>query len=137
MSGARELAQKYRFIAGVDEAGRGPLAGPIVAAACILPSRAFFKGLDDSKKLTPEVREHLFAKITSRPSLFYGVGVVDAQTIDQINIHEATLLAMKLAIENLPQVPDYILVDGAFLPSVSIPGEALKQGDTYSIPIMA
>jgi ribonuclease HII len=133
----RELAEQYPLIAGVDEAGRGPLAGPLVAAACILPCQSIIKKFDDSKKLTLVERGKLFKRVTTHCQVVYAVGIVDAKTIDEINIHQATLLAMKRAVENLSARPDYLLVDGMFVPDAGIPGEAIKQGDTTSIPIMA
>ncbi len=102
--------QGYCQIAGVDEAGRGPLAGPVVAAACIIEEDLIFDGIDDSKKLTAKKREQLFAQIIDQTT--YGIGIVDHNKIDEINILRATHLAMRRAIDALPLPPDFILVDG-------------------------
>ncbi len=133
----RLRAEGFIRIAGIDEAGRGPLAGPVVAAACILPENALFNNLNDSKQLTAEEREMLFAEITSYPHLLYGIGIIDVQTIDKINILQATFLAMRQAVEALPLKPDYLLIDGNQLPYFDIPTEALVQGDGLSVSIAA
>lgn len=125
----------YKKIAGVDEAGRGPLAGPVVAAACILPSNFCLAGVNDSKVLTKKQRESLYKKITDNPDVFFGVGVVDAKTIDEMNILKATLLAMKKALQALKEKPDYVLVDGTHLPECSIPMESIIKGDSHSLSI--
>jgi ribonuclease HII len=130
-------ADGFLHIAGVDEAGRGPLAGPVVAASCILPEGAFFKHLNDSKQVTAELREELFLQITKCPGLFYGVGIIDVEMIDRVNILQATLLAMKKAIDSLALKPDYILVDGNQIPSFKIPTKSLVQGDSLSVSIAA
>lgn len=122
-------------IAGVDEAGRGPLAGPVVAAACILPKNTLITGLNDSKLLTPTKRKNLFTQITK--CSLYGIGVVDAKEIDRINILQATFLAMRIAIENLSQKPDFLLIDGNHSPGVDIPLELIVEGDKKSISIAA
>ncbi len=128
----------YRRIAGVDEAGRGPLAGPVVAAACFLKTPCFFAGINDSKLLAPVKRRKLFEELTHHPALVYGVGVVDAQLIDEINILQATLRAMGQAVLALPEVPDYILVDGNVgLKVGSIPFETVIKGDRRSQLIAA
>ncbi|MBI2743765.1 MAG: ribonuclease HII [Chlamydiales bacterium] len=127
----------YQFIAGVDEAGRGPLAGPVVASACILPKGLVIDGVNDSKKLTPEKRAELFKILTENPQISFGIGVVDAPTIDQINILQASLLAMQIAIDNLPEKPDFILVDGPHLPKTQIPGLAVVHGDSRVFSIAA
>ncbi len=104
--------QGYRIIAGVDEVGCGPLAGPLVAAAVILPSNCRIAGLNDSKKLQPHRREELY-KIIKAQAIGIGLGKISHREIDRINIWRANLLAMKLAVEALPVTPDYLLVDGA------------------------
>lgn len=101
----------FEIIAGVDEVGRGPLAGPVVAAAVILFPQIKIKGLADSKLLTAEKRAKLF-EIINQKALAIGIGMVDHKTIDKLNIRQANLLAMKLAVENLALTPDYILIDG-------------------------
>ena len=133
----RLQSEGFVHIAGVDEAGRGPLAGPVVAAACILPDGVLFEHLNDSKQLTAEKREALFAKITSTPNLIYGVGVININTIDNVNILQATFLAMQKAVASLSQKPDYILIDGNQLPHFDIPTESLVSGDSLSISIAA
>ncbi len=107
----RLIRQGFRLIAGVDEVGRGPLAGPLVAAAVILPHSFSLPGLNDSKKLTAKSRERLFKEI-KRIAVGIGVGRVDHKTIDRINIWQANLLAMKLAVEALGLEPEYLLIDG-------------------------
>lgn len=127
----------YERIAGVDEAGRGPLAGPVVAAACILPAGFMMRGINDSKKLTHELRLQFYEELLRHPTLQYGVGVVEAVEIDQLNILQASLKAMKLAIERLEQKPDFLLVDGNKLPETEIPGEAVVDGDLHCMAIAA
>lgn len=129
--------QGFRKIAGVDEAGRGPLAGPVVAAACILPDGVFFERLNDSKQLTAKQRDELFAQMLQTQGLCYGLGIVDAGKIDEINILQATFLAMQHAVAALPQKPDYLLVDGNRSPRFSIPSEAIIEGDARSVSIAA
>lgn len=134
----RELyLQGFRSIAGIDEAGRGPLAGPVVAAACILPDGFFLAGLNDSKKLSAEKREDLYQVLSQDPSVFYGVGVVDAEEIDRINILQATFLAMQKALSALSKKPDFLLVDGNALFRTKIPAKAVVEGDAKSISIAA
>lgn len=130
-------AQGFLSIAGCDEAGRGPLAGPVVAAACILQETTLLKGINDSKKLLPEERKALFQKIISDPQIDYGIGIIDAAMIDKINILQASMQAMLVAISRLKSAPDYILVDGNHLPTVQTLGEAIVQGDSRSQSIAA
>ncbi len=124
-------------VAGVDEAGRGPLAGPVVAAACLIPQGIFFEEVNDSKQLTALQREEIFARITSHPEILYGVGVVEAPEIDQINILQATLKAMRLAVEALTQKPQAILVDGNKTPHWTYTSQAVIGGDGLSHCIAA
>lgn len=124
-------------IAGVDEAGRGPLAGPVVAAACILPVGRSFAHLNDSKQLSAALREQLYQELTQTPHLLYGIGVVDPLAIDQINILQATFLAMQKAVRALAMAPDYLLIDGNQTPSFEIPIECLVRGDALSVSIAA
>ncbi len=126
----------YKQIAGVDEAGRGALAGPVIAAAVILPTRRRIEGLRDSKQLSPKQRARLFDEIRD-VAVSVGVGSVDHQAIDRLNILEAALLAMRKAVEKLTPSPDYILVDGLHLPEVGIVGEAIPKGDSKSYSIAA
>lgn len=122
-------------IAGVDEAGRGPLAGPVIAAAVILPARHRIQGLADSKQLTAKQREHLFELIINK-CLAYGVGRGEVEEIDRINIHHATLLAMQRAVQALPVQPDLIWVDGLFCPTVMMPAQAIVHGDE-TVPVIS
>lgn len=123
----------YTIIAGVDEAGRGPLAGPVVAAACILPDNFFHPKLDDSKKLTPAIREALFPILTALP---HGIGIVSHEEIDHLNIYQATIKAMEIAIASLPMKPDYLLVDGMKLKH-EIANQKIIDGDALSHSIAA
>ncbi len=124
------------FVAGVDEAGRGPLAGPIIAACVILPDNFYIYGIDDSKKLTEERREHLFDVITKK-ALAIGIGIVDQKEIDDINIGKADNLAMKKAIESTNLVCDHILSDAFIINDISINQTPLIKGDARSISIAA
>lgn len=133
----RLLANGYLNIAGIDEAGRGPLAGPVVAAACILPKGVTFPSLNDSKQLSSIVREALYHQITETKGVAFGIGQASVAEIDDLNILNATLLAMQRAVEKLPRIPDYLLIDGNRKPSFSIPSEAIIQGDCLSISIAA
>lgn len=126
----------YRHIAGVDEAGRGPLAGPVVAAAVVLPFCCRLPGVDDSKRLSQAERERLYAVIFEK-ALAVGTGSADAGEIDTLNILEATRLAMRRAIENLDLRPDYLLLDAVTLPAVSIPSRSIVKGDALSLSIAA
>lgn len=125
------------MICGVDEAGRGPLAGPVVAAAVVLSDEFDVTGIADSKKLTPARREYLKARIVGSSS-FWSVGVVEHETVDRINILKASLLAMKMAVEGLRLKPDMILVDGSFeIPDLEIPQRAIIGGDDKEPAISA
>ena len=116
------------IIAGVDEAGRGPLAGPVVAAAVILPNYYDLKGLDDSKKVTPKKRSQLFVEIQHQATAI-GVGVVAAAEIDKTNILQATQQAMKMALGRLKPRPDHAVIDGHALPTQFIPNKGVIKGD--------
>lgn len=129
--------QGFKKIAGIDEAGRGPLAGPVVAASCILPKGAIFKELNDSKQLSPAKREKLFEEITKHPEALFGIGSCSVEEIDQLNILQATFLAMQRAVQNMPQIPDYILIDGNQMPFFSIPSMTIVEGDCKSVSIAA
>lgn len=124
------------LIAGTDEAGRGPLVGPVVAAAVILPKNYFLDGLNDSKQLSEKKREKFF-DIIINDAISVGVGVVDAKTIDEINILEASRLAMKKAISNLKVQPEYILSDAMKLEGINIPYKDIIHGDALSLSIAA
>jgi ribonuclease HII len=133
-----KMAQMQGFVrvAGIDEAGRGPLAGPVMAAAVILPEGVYIQGVDDSKKLSPQKREKLFDVIMSR-ALSVGIGVVGPEVIDRVNILQATRLAMLEAVEQLSPQPDYILVDGITTISTTITQKTVKKGDSLSLSIAA
>lgn len=122
--------------AGVDEAGRGPLAGPVVAAAVVLDARAPIAGLADSKVLSPRRREALFDAVCAR-SLAWSIGLASAQEIDRLNILQATFLAMQRAVDGLAIRPDGVLVDGNRLPSWSVPARAVVGGDALEPCISA
>ncbi len=126
----------YNLIAGIDEAGRGPLAGPVVAAAVILPKGACIPSIDDSKKLSEKKREQLYNVIT-KEAISIGTGIVDEKTIDEINILQASIRAMKIAIEKLSVMPDFILSDAVSLADLNIPQKAIIKGDSKSISIAA
>jgi len=126
----------YRLIAGVDEAGRGPLAGPVVAAAVMLPEGVVLEGVRDSKEMTEKGREKAFSLIHEK-ALSVGVGVVSAEEIDRINILQASLQAMKQAILSLDPRPEFCLVDGIHPVPVPIPFRCLKKGDRRSHSISA
>jgi len=133
----REAEQNgYRSVAGVDEAGRGPLAGPVVAAAVVLPKEVSLPGLRDSKKLSPASREQWFVEIKNR-SLGWSVAVVDESTIDEINILQATLLAMKQAVGQLSVLPDLLLIDGNRGIDSGIDQKTIVGGDDASFSIAA
>lgn len=132
------LERKYGVrVAGIDEVGRGPLAGPVVAAAVILPMgrSAIFDGIADSKKLGAARRETLFDLLMSEAAC--GVGEASVEEIDDINILQAAMLAMRRAVEALPQPPDHALVDGNRLPALPCPGDALVKGDARCRSIAA
>mgnify|MGYP003503212442 FL=1 len=122
------------YTAGVDEVGRGPLAGPVVTAAVIL--RHPIEGVTDSKKLTASKRQQL-AELIKQQSVCYAYGRVEADEIDQLNIHHATLLAMKRAIEGLSIQPDNVFVDGLYVPQISMPCKAIVKGDSLIAEIGA
>ena len=126
----------YVSVCGIDEAGRGPLAGPVYAAAVILPEGLVIDGLNDSKKLTEKKREYLF-DIIKEKAIAWSVGTATAREIDEINILQATYLAMKRAAEGLPVPADYALVDGNRMPPLAIPGETVIKGDAKSPSIAA
>ena len=128
--------QGYSYIAGVDEAGRGPLAGPVYAAAVILPPDARILGIDDSKKLSEKKREELFDVITEN-ALAYAIYSVDEQVIDEINILNATYQAMNGAVAGLSQKPDFVLIDGNRIAGMEIPHETIVKGDAKSMSIAA
>ena len=129
-------AKNIEHIAGVDEAGRGPLAGPVVAAAVIFPKEFVMYGVDDSKKLSARKREELFIMI-SQQAMSVGVGIIDHKVIDRINILQATHLAMQRALENLAVKPDYVLVDGNSFKHDTLRFQNIIGGDAKSFTIAA
>lgn len=126
----------YRSIAGVDEVGRGPLAGPVVAAAVILPREGIGEELFDSKKISSKKREGLYESILSK-ALGVGVGTIGQEEIDLFNIFQATLKAMALAVKNLPLPPDFILIDGPQGLQLPVPQKPIRKGDQLSTSIAA
>jgi len=126
----------FDAIAGVDEAGRGPLAGPVFAAAVIFPSGYTNGEIRDSKKLTPLKRETLY-KIIRSDAISVGLGAIEASTIDKINILQATLAAMKTAVLSLSPQPDYILIDGTNNIDIPIQQETIIRGDSLSVSVAA
>lgn len=126
----------FFHVAGIDEAGRGPLAGPVMAAAVILPVGLTIIGVDDSKKLTPDKREKLFDIIMAQ-ALSVGIGIMTPADIDRINILQATRSAMLAAVLNLSQPPDYLLIDGISTIDSMIPQKTVKKGDSLSLSIAA
>ncbi len=129
-------AEGATFIAGVDEAGRGALAGPVVAAAVMLPEGSFIDGARDSKTLSPARREKILLAI-EKVAISIGVSSVEAAVIDEINILQATYLAMRQAVSQLSPIPDCILVDGFCVPEIEVPQFPLFKGDSLSISIAA
>lgn len=133
----KELFEKgYKNVCGVDEAGRGPLAGPVFAAAVILPQGLYIEGLDDSKKLSEKKRDKLFDIICEK-ALAFGIAESSEREIDEINILNASLLAMKRATEKLKISPDYILIDGNKTFPDRVPTESVIKGDGLSASIAA
>jgi ribonuclease HII len=132
----RARADGFSLIAGIDEAGRGPLAGPVVAAAVILPDDMPECGINDSKQLTARKRESLYHDIY-RHAVAVGIGIIDPAEIDRINILQASLKAMVFAVLNLEPGPDYLLIDGRFPIPAGLPQEALVRGDSRSVSIAA
>src|SRR6266542_3070870 len=120
-------------IAGIDEAGRGALAGPVVAAAVILPEKFRHRRLNDSKQLAPELREEIYEDLTSNPNLTWAVGIVDCIEIDRINILRATHKAMREAIAALSSAPDHVLIDGLPVIPFPVPQTAIIDGDCFSL----
>lgn len=130
-------AQGFKAVCGVDEAGRGPLAGPVCAAAVILPEGTVIEGLDDSKKLSEKKREALFDEIISK-AIAYGIAFSDVEEIEEVNILGATYIAMCRAVDKLAVEPDYVLIDGnRYPPMLNIKGETVIKGDSKSMSIAA
>ncbi len=130
------ISEGYNVICGVDEAGRGPLCGPVCAAAVILPVDCEIEGINDSKKLSEKKREQLF-DIIKEKAVAYSIYMVDASVIDEINILQATFLAMRTAVENLSVKPDMALIDGNGKPGLAIAERTVVKGDAKSVSIAA
>ena len=126
----------FTAVCGIDEAGRGPLAGPVCAAAVLLPEGLVIDGLNDSKKLSEKKRELLFPVIEEN-ALAFGIGFADEKEIDEINILQATFLAMHRAFDAMQRRCDYVLVDGNRMPPMPVPGETVVKGDAKSPSIAA
>lgn len=129
-------AKGYARIAGVDEAGRGPLAGPVVSAAVVLPPAFDPAGINDSKQLTPLQRERMYERIYAAADIV-GIGIVDPGEIDRINILQAALLSMSMAVANLQPSPGFLLIDGTFVIQADFPQQAIPKGDALSVSISA
>jgi ribonuclease HII len=127
---------EFQYVCGIDEAGRGPFAGPVVAAAVILSDDRYFEYLNDSKKVSEKRREKLYDEIYER-AVAVGVGVASPELIDDINILQATYVAMRQAIDNLDVRPDMLLVDAVHIPEVGIPQVGIVKGDAKSVSIAA
>ena len=130
------LEAGYEIVCGIDEAGRGPLCGPVVAAACTLPRGLVIDGLNDSKKLTEKKREKVFDEICAN-ALSYSIALSTVEEINETNILEATLLAMRRAVEGLALRPDYLIIDGNICRGFDIPARAVIKGDATSPSIAA
>ncbi len=130
------LSNSIKIIAGVDEAGRGPLAGPVVAAVTIFDEKTIIPKINDSKKISEKVREELYGEIIAQ-AISYGVGIVYQKEIDEINILQATLKAMQLAVAELTVTPDLILIDGNKAFNSKIPTKTIVKGDSKSFSIAA
>ncbi len=130
------LQAGFRSVAGIDEAGRGPLAGPVVSAAVVLPPDFAVPGITDSKKLTPRQRERFF-DILLEQAVAVSTGIADVEEIDRMNILQASLLSMVRAVKGLDIQPDYLLIDGKFTIEYPLPQQAVIKGDGRSISIAA
>ncbi len=128
--------QGYTYVCGVDEAGRGPLCGPVFAAACIISEGLFIEGLNDSKKLTEKKREKLF-DIIKKEAIAYSIASASVEEINELNILEADLLAMRRAIDGLSQKADFAIIDGNIARDFQIPAKAIIKGDAISMSIAA
>jgi len=134
----RKLYQQgLQRIAGIDEAGRGPLAGPVIAAAVILPPNFRLRGLNDSKQLSCLARESYYEALVSNPKVIFGIGLASVAEIDQVNILRATHLAMQRAVSGLVSLPEHLLVDGLPVSAFSLPQTAIVDGDARSFSIAA
>lgn len=130
----KALEKGYKLVCGVDEAGRGPLAGPVCAAAVILPEGLIIDGVNDSKKLSEKKREALFDVICEK-AIAYSIQFADVEEIESVNILNATMNAMKRAVENLPVKADFAYIDGNRMPKLGIDGECIVKGDAKSMSV--
>ena len=126
----------YKMVAGVDEAGRGPLAGPVFAACVILPDDCVIEGINDSKKLSEKKRELLFDEITEK-AIAYSIAGIDEKIIDEVNILNATHMAMNKAVDEMDIKPDFVLIDGNSIKNMTTPHQTIVKGDSKSISIAA
>jgi len=134
---SKAIEKGFSYIAGIDEAGRGPLAGPVVSAAVLLPTSFHDPDIIDSKKLTPGKRSYLYEKLYDH-AVSIGIGIIDNIEIDRINILNASLLSMAISVKNLRPQPDYLLIDGKFrIPIDHLTQETIIRGDSLSISIAA
>jgi len=127
----------HKHIAGIDEAGRGPLAGPVAAAAVILPPNYICDGLNDSKKVSAKKRDQIYQQLTEDTNIIWSVATASCEEIDQINILNATHLAMRRAAESLSTKPNYCLIDGLPVKNFTLPYQAIVKGDSISLSISA
>ncbi len=133
---SKAIEKGFSYIAGIDEAGRGPLAGPVVSAAVLLPTSFHDPDITDSKKLSPKKRSYLYEKLYDQ-AVSIGIGIVDNIEIERINILNAALLSMAISVKNLSPQPDYLLIDGKFRIPTDLPQEPIIRGDALSISIAA
>ncbi|MEA1901699.1 MAG: ribonuclease HII [Thermodesulfobacteriota bacterium] len=133
---SKAIEKGFSYIAGIDEAGRGPLAGPVVSAAVLLPTSFHDPDITDSKKLSPKKRSYLYEKLYDQ-AVSIGIGIVDNIEIERINILNASLLSMSISVKNLSPQPDYLLIDGKFRIPTDLPQEPIIRGDALSISIAA
>lgn len=131
-----QLSEGKRWIAGMDEAGRGPLAGPVVAAAVVLPEDFYLPGLNDSKQLKAKTREYFFDAIKNG-AICYGIGIINNEEVDHLNIYQATKMGMMEAIHQLDPAPEHILIDAVKLNGLPCSSEAIVKGDQKSVSIAA
>ena len=127
----------YKSVVGIDEAGRGPLAGPVVAVACYIPPDVELEGIQDSKQLSQIARRDVYEKLIRHPKIVFAIGIIEAQVIDSTNILQATMQAMLLAVNNLSIKADYLIIDGNYFPRTTLPGLALVRGDERSLSVAA
>ncbi len=133
---SKAIEKGFSHIAGIDEAGRGPLAGPVVSAAVLLPPSFHDPDIIDSKKLSPKKRSYLYEKLYDQ-AVSIGIGIVDNIEIERINILNASLLSMAISVKNLNPQPDFLLIDGTFKIPMDLPQEPVIRGDALSISIAA